>query len=68
MSSKPHQSKPHPSDPAFWTVVNDLPNPIPVGKDELDAVERYFADVLDTVFENKHNAAPTETVQNRKRA
>lgn len=50
MSSKPRQSKPHPSDPAFWTVVNDLPDPIPVEKDELDAIERYFSDVLDEIL------------------
>lgn len=47
MSSKARQSKPHLSDPEFWTVVNELPDPIPVGKDELDAIERYFSDVLD---------------------
>jgi hypothetical protein len=50
MSSKPRQSKPHPSDPEFWTVVNDLPDPIPVGKGELDAIERYFSDVLDEIL------------------
>ena len=55
MSSKPYQSKPHPSDPEFWTVVNELPDPIPVGKDELDAIERHFSDVLDDVLGLKRN-------------
>jgi hypothetical protein len=50
MSSKPYRSKPHPSDPEFWTVVNELPDPIPVGKNELDAIERYFSDVLDEII------------------
>jgi hypothetical protein len=50
MSSKPRQSKPRPSDLEFWTVINELPDPIPVGKDELDAIERYFSDVLDEIL------------------
>ncbi len=66
MSSRPPQSKLRPIDPEFWSVVNDLPDPMPVSKDELDAIERYFSDVLDAVFDRKNNAAPTETVQNRK--
>ncbi len=45
-SSRPH-SKLRPTDPEFWTVINELPDPIPVGKDELDAIEQYFSDVLD---------------------
>jgi hypothetical protein len=48
-SSRPH-SKWRPTDPEFWTVINELPDPIPVGKDELDAIERYFSDVLDEVL------------------
>jgi hypothetical protein len=39
-----------PTDPEFWTVINELPDPIPVGKDELDAIERYFSDVLDEIL------------------
>ena len=30
--------------------MNELPDPIPVGKDELDAIERYFSDVLDEIL------------------
>ncbi len=48
-SSRPH-SKLRPTDPEFWMVINELPDPIPVGKDELDAIERYFSDVLDEVL------------------
>jgi hypothetical protein len=48
-SSRPH-SKLRPTDPEFWTVINELSDPIPVGKDELDAIERYFSDVLDEIL------------------
>jgi hypothetical protein len=61
MSSKPYQSKPHPSDPEFWTVVNELPDPIPVGKDELDAIERYFSDVLDEILGLKKSGVGTSS-------
>jgi hypothetical protein len=42
-------------DPEFWTVLNELPEKIPVGKAELDAIDRYFSDVLDLVFSSKPN-------------
>jgi hypothetical protein len=53
MSSRRPQSKFRPIDPEFWTVLNELPDPIPVGKDELDTIDRYFAELLDEIFESK---------------
>jgi hypothetical protein len=50
MSSRREKSAPRPIDPEFWTVVNELPDPLPVTKAEIDALERYFGDVLDDVF------------------
>jgi len=50
MSSKRAHAKRRPTDPEFWTVINELPDPIPVSKDELDAIERYFSDVLDEIL------------------
>jgi hypothetical protein len=58
MSSNLPPPRPRPSDPEFWTVVNELPDPIPVSKAELDAIERYFGDLLDTVLETKCHAVP----------
>jgi hypothetical protein len=46
MSSRRNTRKPRPTDPEFWTVINELTNPLPVSKAELDAIERYFADVI----------------------
>jgi hypothetical protein len=57
MSSKCPRSKLRPIDPEFWTVLNELPETIPVGKAELDAIDRYFSDVLDLVFSSKPNEA-----------
>jgi hypothetical protein len=37
--------------------LNELPETIPVGKAELDAIDRYFSDVLDLVFSSKPNEA-----------
>jgi hypothetical protein len=50
MSSRRASSKLRPTDVEFWTVVNELPNPLPVSKAEIDAIERYFGDMLDAVF------------------
>jgi hypothetical protein len=57
MSSKCPRSKLRPIDPELWTVLNELPETIPVGKAELDAIDRYFSDVLDLVFISKPNEA-----------
>ena len=55
MSSSPSSSKLRPTDPEFWTVINELPDPLPVSAAELDAIERYFSDVLDEVLGLKRN-------------
>ena len=39
-----------PSDPEFWTVINEVADPTPIAPAELDAIERYFSAVLDYVF------------------
>jgi hypothetical protein len=39
-----------PSDPEFWTVINEVADPTPIAPAELDAIERYFSAVLDDVF------------------
>jgi hypothetical protein len=51
-------AKLRPSDAEFWTVINELPDPIPVARPELDAIESYFADVLDAVFDRSRNSWP----------
>jgi hypothetical protein len=66
MSSKCPRSKLRPIDPEFCTVLNELPEAIPVGKAELDAIDRYFSDVLDLVFSSKPNEASTITEQVRR--
>lgn len=47
MSSKPSRKKLAAVDPDFWTVINELPQPLPAKTTELDALDRYFADVID---------------------
>lgn len=42
---------PRHSDPEFWTVINDVTDPVPIAPAELDALESYFAAVLDAVFD-----------------
>ncbi len=66
MSSKRAPSKARPSDAEFWTVENELPDPLPVGKAELDAIERYFGGLLDAVFESEPRAVPADTLAHRK--
>lgn len=44
-------ARPRPSDPAFWTVINEIPDPLTVAPAELDAIESYFSAVLDDVFD-----------------
>lgn len=57
MSSNCPRSKLRPIDLEFWTVLNELPEKIPVGKAELDAIDRYFSDVLDLVFGSEPSEA-----------
>lgn len=59
MSSRCPASKPRPFDPEYWTVEDELRDPIQVSKAELDAIERYFSDLLGAVFEPKSRTAPT---------
>jgi hypothetical protein len=66
MSSKRAPSKIRPSNAEFWTVENELPDPLPVSKAELDAIERYFGDLLDAIFESKPRAVPAEPLAYRK--
>jgi hypothetical protein len=66
MSSRQAKPKLRPIDPEFWTVDNELPDPIPVSTAELDAVERYFGDVLDAVFDSKPPALPVATTASQK--
>jgi hypothetical protein len=51
-------AKLRPSDPEFWTVINELSDPVPISRPELDALESYFADLLDAVFDRSRNSWP----------
>jgi hypothetical protein len=48
---RPGGSGPRPSDPEFWTVINEITDPVPIAPAELDAIESYFSAVLDAVFD-----------------
>lgn len=65
MSSNRSPSKLRPTDPEFWTVINELPDPLPVSTAELDAIERYFSDVLDEVLGLKRNRDETSQLIKR---
>lgn len=43
----------HPNEQDLWTVINELPNQIPVSKTELEAIERYFADVVEACLQKQ---------------
>jgi hypothetical protein len=47
-----------PSDPEFWTVINEITDPTPIAPAELDAIERYFSAVLDDVFAASRKTSP----------
>lgn len=49
---RPGGSGPRPSAPEFWTVINEITDPVPIAPAELDAIESYFSAVLDVVFES----------------
>lgn len=66
MSSEELKPKLRPIDPEFWTVENELPDPIPVSNAELDAIEQYFGDLLDAVFDTKPRPMPTATTAHQK--
>ncbi|MGY4329443.1 hypothetical protein ACVWWG_003860 [Bradyrhizobium sp. LB7.2] len=66
MATKPKSAKRNrsptaplrPSDPEFWTVINELAEPTPIAPAELDAIERYFSAVLDDVFAPSRKTSP----------
>ena len=66
MSSRRPPPKPRPFDPEYWTVENELPDPIPISKAELDAIERYFGDLLDAVFAPKSRTVPAAITAHQK--
>lgn len=66
MSSRQSKPKLRPIDPEFWTVENELPDPIPVSTAELDAIERHFGGVLDAVFDARPRALPLVTTDFQK--
>ena len=47
-----------PSDPEFWTVINEVADPTPIAPAELDAIERFFSAVLDDVFAPSGKTSP----------
>lgn len=53
MSSKRSRKKLSAVDAGFWTVINELPQPLPAKATELDALERYFGDVIDACLNLK---------------
>jgi hypothetical protein len=57
-SARKVAAKLRPSDPEFWTLINELPEPIAVSRPELDVIERYFADLLDAVLDRARNSWP----------
>ena len=67
MSSRRAKSGPRPIDPEFWTVVNELPDPLPVTTTEIEALERYFGEVLDDVFNpNRAKSAEIKPIKTMK--
>ena len=58
--AKPRRSGgpgPRPSDPEFWTVINEITDPVPIAPAELDAIESYFSAVLDAVFDHSRKSS-----------
>ena len=54
LTAKPRRAGgpgPRPSDPEFWTVINEIADPVPIAPAELNAIESYFSAVLDAVFD-----------------
>lgn len=66
MSSRQLKPKLRPIDPQFWTVENELPDPLPVSTAELDAIERYFGGALDAVFDPKPRGQLSTTTADQK--
>ena len=47
----PHIGRPVKHDLADWTVLDDWPEPVPVTQSEVDALETWFGDLSDELFE-----------------
>ncbi|MEK9282669.1 hypothetical protein MTR72_24040 [Bradyrhizobium sp. ISRA442] len=45
---------------------NQLPDPIPVSKAELDAIEQHFGDLLDGIFESQSRTVPAVATASQK--
>lgn len=46
MSSKRSRCRSRSGDLKSWVLVNELPDPFPVTRADIDAIERYGADVV----------------------
>jgi hypothetical protein len=57
MSSRHTPSKIRPSAPKLRTLEDDLLDPIPVSKAELDAIEQHFGAALNEIFDRKLRSA-----------
>jgi hypothetical protein len=47
----PRIGRPVKHDLADWTVLDDWPEPVPVTQSEVDALETWFGDLSDELFE-----------------
>ena len=45
-----------PKGDGSWTVVNELPDPLPVTEADVEAIERHFGAMLDEVFDRGSDA------------
>ena len=66
MSSRQPESKLRPIDPKFWTVENELSDPIPVSTPELEVLEQHFGCVLDAVVDFRPRAFPATITASQK--
>lgn len=57
MSSSTKRRTGWPRIAALWTIIDELPDPLPVGKPELDALERHFNSILEQCLAGKAGTA-----------
>ena len=57
MSSSTKRKTGRPKIAALWTVIDELPDPLPVDKPELDALERHFNSILEQCLAGKAGTA-----------
>lgn len=55
MSSRSRRAKCRPGEAEFWTVINELPNPLPVSTVEIEALERYFTDLIEECLKARNS-------------